>query len=242
MANALGPTSFSPPPAPAPAPRAPAPVAAAGVESEVVASVRGKRYTCVRRSLVRASVGTESDKVGTLEVGQEVLALEGRRLAATQAVRIRFERGWTSLVSGTGEAILEEAADGSAARDAVAARFARAAEQDRQSAAAAPAARPETPPALVDTFAPMKDAWEEDAGGSVGLSMGGGWGADQDDDEFGGGGGFSSGATSSGTAPSLASMMSSAGKGADAGSDDDDLDNIMARAGLGSGGGSSWGD
>ena len=246
MANALGPKSFSPPPAPAPAPRAPPPRAAA-VDSEEVTSVRGKRYTCVRRSQIRASVGTESDKVGTLEVGQEVLAMEGRRLAATQAVRIRFERGWTSLVSGNGEAILQEAAGGSAAQEAEDARSARAAEQDRQNAAAAPilSARPETPPALVDSFAPMKDAWDEDAGGSVGTSMGGGWGADQDDDEFGGGGGdsgFGSGATSGGTTPSLASMMSSAGKGADAGSDDDDLDNIMARAGLGGGGGSSWGD
>jgi hypothetical protein len=271
MANALGPTSLSPPPAAAPIrASAPAAPAAAADSAEDVSHVRGKRYKCVRRSLVRADVSTDSSKVGTLEVGEELLALEGRRLLATQAVRLRFERGWTSLVSSTGEPILQEAEAASAAagvgagssssmsaeREAEASRLSRLAEQESMgssssssSSSSMPALREAAMPSVTGVAAsfapPMGDAWDDGpAGGLGGGGMGGGWGAGDDDDEFGGGGagvgGFGGGgADGGGGAPSLMSMMGSgpqdSGSGGGGGDgSDDDLDDIMARAGVGS--------
>lgn len=260
MANALGAGPDSPPPSPPPehataalsgssASAAAAETAGGSYESEDVPHVRGKRYKCVRRSLVRAEVGTDSSKVGTLEVGETLIAQEGRRLLASQTVRLRYERGWTSLISGTGEPILQEivgdtgAADSSsvsAERAAESARLARLAAQestglttsmDRGDALRDPVS------SVAATFAPVDDAWDGPVG-ALGHGSGGGWGAD--DDDFGGGAGSGFGGGDAGSAPSLMSMMSSTGAGSGAqgagasgGDDDDDLDDIMARAGVG---------
>jgi hypothetical protein len=251
MANALGATSNRPPPdATAVSTSA---SAAAGSESEDVPNVQGKRYKCVRRSLVRTDVGTDSSKVGTLEVGETLVAEEGRRLLATQAVRLRFERGWTSLISGTGEPILHEISAGagveesggvSAVQEVETARLTRLAAQESTGVGLSASAALEEPmPSVAASFAPMDDAWDSpvgDLGHGTGDGLGsGGWGAG-DDDEFGGGGGTASsfGGGDPAGAPSLMSMMGSAqvgsgGASGGIGDDDDDLDDIMARAGVG---------
>ena len=232
MNTALGPQGSSPPPAPAPAP-APQPALRAGGDdaaSEDVPEETGKRYTCLRRSIVRAAVATDSDRLGTLEVGEEVVVLEGRRLTDTGAVRVRSERGWTSLVSSAGQPILGEATSAGGAEDAAAAsesaRLSRLAQQEAP--APAPVARPVTPPSpmAVAPIDPMADAWDSGAAGGGG----GGWGADDDDEIYGG----SAGAGGTGSTPSLASMMQSSAGGANDDKDgDDDLDDIMARFGVG---------
>ena len=201
MANALGATSISPPPAMSTTTAASSSTAAdTGTESEDVPHVRGRRYKCVRRSLVRAGVGTDSKKVGTLEVGETVVAQEGRRLLATQAVRLRFEKGWTSLISSTGEPILQEinadtgisgSSGVSAEQEAEAARLTRLAAQGSTGPGMDQAATLEEPmPSVAASFAPMDDAWDSpvgDLGHGGGDLGGGGWGAG-DDDEFGGAG------------------------------------------------------
>lgn len=248
MANALGATSNSPPPAHATAVSTSFSAAvAAGNGSEDVPNLRGKRYKCVRRSLVRAGIGTDSTKVGTLEVGQILVAEEGRRLLATQTVRLRFERGWTSLISSTGEAILQEISAGtdaggssgvSAEQEAETARLTRLAAQESTGLGMSSATALEDPmSSAAASFAPMDDAWNSpagDLGHGSGDGLGsGGWGAGEDD-EFGTGSSFGGG--DAGGAPSLMSMMGSAqvgSGGTSGGDDDDDLDQIMARAGVG---------
>ena len=246
MANALGARSSSPPrthstavSTSASAAATAAATAPAGDASEDVPHVCGKQYKCVRRSLVRAGVGTDSAKVGTLEVGETVIAEEGRRLLATQAVRLRFARGWTSLISGTGEPILQEIAGGglSADQEAHAARLTRLATQERTGLGMSGAAGLGEPmPSVAASFAPMEDAWNSPVGelghGAVGGLSSGGWGADDDDDFGGGGSGLGFGGGNSG-APSLMSMMGSARAGGGGDDSDDDLDDIMARAGVG---------
>lgn len=243
MANALGARSSTPPRADSMAVSTSASAAAAaegGDASEDVPHVRGKRYKCVRRSLVRAGVGTDSTKVGTLEVGETVIAEEGRRLLASQAVRLRFARGWTSLISGTGEPILQEIAVGgvSAEQEANAARLTRLATQESTGLGMSGAAALGEPmPSVAASFAPMDDAWNSPGGdlghGAVGGLSSGGWGADDDDDFSGGGSGGGFGGGNSGGAPSLMSMMGSARAGGGGDDSDDDLDDIMARAGVG---------
>lgn len=93
----------APAPTPAPAP-APAPVAAASeaaVEEEVIGA-----YTVVLKSVVRAGFEMDSEKVGIVKKGEEVLCYEERE-NEKGVTRVRFDRGWVSLTSSDGAAILE---------------------------------------------------------------------------------------------------------------------------------------
>ena len=68
-----------------------------------------QRYVCVRRSVIRAGFEMDSEKAGTLEKGTVVAALE-ERANAQGITRVRFDGGWTSLVTGAGQVVLEEIA------------------------------------------------------------------------------------------------------------------------------------
>ena len=71
--------------------------------------MEGKRYRCLRRSVIRAGFDMDSDKAGTLEKGTIVVALD-QRANAQGTMRVRFAEGWTSLATGAGIVVLEEVA------------------------------------------------------------------------------------------------------------------------------------
>eukprot|EP01044_Picomonas_judraskeda_P004067 COSAG03_NODE_350_length_8727_cov_145.845913_7_plen_889_part_00 len=63
-------------------------------------------YTVVLKSVVRAGFGMDSEKVGTVKKGEEVLCYEERE-NENGVTRVRFDRGWVSLTSSKGDVILE---------------------------------------------------------------------------------------------------------------------------------------
>jgi hypothetical protein len=79
-------------------PTAPAP---AHEEEEVIGA-----YTAVLKSVVRAGFSMDSEKVGTIKKGEEVLCYEERE-NENGVTRVRFDRGWVSLTSASGDTILE---------------------------------------------------------------------------------------------------------------------------------------
>eukprot|EP01043_Picozoa_sp_COSAG02_P050047 COSAG02_NODE_5095_length_4636_cov_17.414371_1_plen_438_part_10 len=81
-----------------PAP-APAPVAAP------------KRYTCTKRSVIRAGFEMDSEKAGTLEKGTIIEVLD-EKVNENGIVRVQFKGGWTSKKTGTGAVVLEDAPEG----------------------------------------------------------------------------------------------------------------------------------
>jgi hypothetical protein len=70
-------------------------------EEEVIGA-----YTAVLKSVVRAGFAMDSEKVGTIKKGEEVLCYEERE-NENGVTRVRFGRGWVSLTSTSGDAILE---------------------------------------------------------------------------------------------------------------------------------------
>ena len=106
---------------------------------EVLPSKLG-RYRVLRRATIREAFERTSKESGILEVGEVITVVEGRTNDNTQE-RLRFDRGWASVVASNGALLLEyigSAAPGELAR-AVA-------------ASAASPKQPEPPP--VETGAP----------------------------------------------------------------------------------------
>ena len=62
-------------------------------------------FTAVVKSVVRSGAELDSEKVGVVNPGDEVLALAERRVGST--TRVRFSRGWVSVSSSDGATILE---------------------------------------------------------------------------------------------------------------------------------------
>ena len=62
-------------------------------------------FTAVVKSVVRSGAELDSEKVGVVNPGDEVLALAERRVGST--MRVRFSRGWVSVSSSDGATILE---------------------------------------------------------------------------------------------------------------------------------------
>ena len=76
-----------------------------GTDTHVVAS----RYRVVTRGVLRSGREMDSAKVGELEVGDVLAALERSVLLSGESsvVRVRCEAGWTSEISSSGVRILE---------------------------------------------------------------------------------------------------------------------------------------
>jgi hypothetical protein len=60
----------------------------------------------VTPSMIRKGADKTSEKIGELEVGEEITAISATTVENT--VRVQFERGWVSLISKTGTVLLEE--------------------------------------------------------------------------------------------------------------------------------------
>ena len=69
--------------------------------------VPGARLRCVQRSAVRVAAHLHSDRVGFLEAGSEITALDVQASDALDAVRVRYLQGWVSTKSATGAVLLE---------------------------------------------------------------------------------------------------------------------------------------
>lgn len=69
--------------------------------------IPGTRLRCLKRSAVRESVHLYSDRVGFLEAGSEITALDVQAADTLDAVRVRYLQGWVSTRSATGDALLE---------------------------------------------------------------------------------------------------------------------------------------
>ena len=63
-------------------------------------------YRVLNKALVRSGVEADSPKVGPVEVGEILIALN-TATNSSGAQRVQFERGWVSVVAGNGATILE---------------------------------------------------------------------------------------------------------------------------------------
>ena len=59
---------------------------------------------CVRECIVREGVGTASKQLGVLERGMRITMLESRT-ADDGVERVRFDAGWASVASSTGQTV-----------------------------------------------------------------------------------------------------------------------------------------
>ena len=62
-------------------------------------------WRVVARAVIRVGSARDSDKAGILEIGEIIKVLEQRRVDG--AVRVRFDRGWTSIKTSSGGRLLE---------------------------------------------------------------------------------------------------------------------------------------
>ena len=63
-------------------------------------------YRVLNKTLIRAGVEATSDKVGPIEAGEIIKALDVQ-LNTAGAQRVQFARGWVSVIAGNGTAVLE---------------------------------------------------------------------------------------------------------------------------------------
>ena len=77
---------------------------AASASSAAVA--RPQEYTCVQKSLVRQGFEMTTDRVGALERGTVIVALE-ERVNEKGVTRVHFDRGWVSKKASDGSMILQ---------------------------------------------------------------------------------------------------------------------------------------
>ncbi len=88
-------------------------------QAELLAAVSiGATYKAVAAGIIRSGVDLGSEKVGSLAVGDELVALETDLVGHT--LRVRFDRGWASVFSKSGKCVLKEigsAVSGPAAYD-----------------------------------------------------------------------------------------------------------------------------
>jgi hypothetical protein len=64
------------------------------------------RYRALAAGIIRSGVDLESDKVGSLIAGEELVALA--TVATGHTTRIQIDRGWVSVFSKTGKTVLEQ--------------------------------------------------------------------------------------------------------------------------------------
>ena len=86
-----------------------------GLPQQVTDVTTGERYKALAPGHIRSGPGLDTDKVGQLDVGEEIVVLS--RDTVDEAVRVQFERGWVSLHAKSGKAILEHVADDDDAED-----------------------------------------------------------------------------------------------------------------------------
>ena len=70
---------------------------------------KGERYRALAPGYVRAGAGMNTDRVGQLTVGEEIIVIESE--IVDEAVRVQFERGWVSLHAKSGKTVLERVAE-----------------------------------------------------------------------------------------------------------------------------------
>ena len=82
------------------------------------------RYRCVKKAALRQSADLSSSKIGTLQPGQTIAVLESCTVTTSggSLVRVRSERGWSSILSTSGNELLvpdetASASPGAAAAD-----------------------------------------------------------------------------------------------------------------------------
>ena len=66
------------------------------------------RYRCVKKAALRQSADLSSSKIGTLQPGQTIAVLESCTVTTSggSLVRVRSERGWSSILSTSGNELL----------------------------------------------------------------------------------------------------------------------------------------
>ena len=111
---------WEPEPAPAPAPSpapAPAPARSPPARAPPATPEAVQRYTCVKKSQVRAGFEMDSDKAGVLKKGEVIDAYE-LKVNDQGTTRVRFARGWVSMAAGNGAVVLEPVGGAAAAAPA----------------------------------------------------------------------------------------------------------------------------
>ena len=93
---------------------APAVVVAPAAVAAVTAATVGDRYNVVRDAPLRKEASKESPKIAILSAGQEIEVFESV-LNAEGQVRVRCSKGWTSIVSSSGDQLLVKVGSSAAA-------------------------------------------------------------------------------------------------------------------------------
>jgi hypothetical protein len=93
---------------------APAVVVAPAAVAAVTAATVGDRYNVVRDAPLRKEASKESPKTAILSAGQEIEVFESV-LNAEGQVRVRCSKGWTSIVSSSGDQLLVKVGSSAAA-------------------------------------------------------------------------------------------------------------------------------
>jgi hypothetical protein len=83
----------------------------AGGEPSLAAAALGV-YRCVKKAVLRETAELSSAKRGTLQPGETIVAVESLRVDGPGTLqRVRCERGWTSILSSSGNVLLEPTAE-----------------------------------------------------------------------------------------------------------------------------------
>ena len=83
--------------------------AAAGAQTDVEPTA-GSKYRAVAKSAIRAGFELDSDKLGSVKVGEVIEVIEARK-NADGVFRVKFAQGWASLKGRSGKVLLEAAPD-----------------------------------------------------------------------------------------------------------------------------------
>ena len=70
--------------------------------------VKGERYRALAPGYVRAGAEMNTDKVGQLTVGEEIIVIDSE--IVDEAIRLQFDRGWVSLHAKSGKPVLQRVA------------------------------------------------------------------------------------------------------------------------------------
>eukprot|EP01045_Picozoa_sp_COSAG04_P012825 COSAG04_NODE_879_length_9676_cov_154.321499_2_plen_319_part_00 len=83
--------------------------AAAGAQADVEPTA-GRKYRAVAKSAIRAGFDLDSDKLGSVKIGEVIEVIEARK-TADGVFRVKFAQGWASLKGRSGKVLLEAAPD-----------------------------------------------------------------------------------------------------------------------------------
>ena len=112
-----------------------------------------QRFRVLNRAFIRAGVEMNSTREGTVEVGEEVEALESVQ-NSSGVVRVRFARGWVSAIGPDGSAILERIAGANKQRAAESREMLLSGKRPSQDSAS-PTDSTEAPPIAADDDTPV---------------------------------------------------------------------------------------